>query len=206
MKLEVIDFKGKEESGVDEVEDEDDEDNEDEENEDDEEEEGDEDEDEDDDDDEGVEEDVLSWKCIFFLINGKIIKESDGLDSDVEDDDEEEDDFIKFILEKKFLKVVFECVKLFEVKEFKNGRIRCKVVFEDDEEIEIGIMRIDNEENVVFDDLSDEFEDFDVLKKVCLFVFEMFLDIFYVIFIVLDCRVFMIKVYIFIFVLIMGYF
>ncbi|XP_024392002.1 uncharacterized protein [Physcomitrium patens] len=165
MKLEATDSKGKEESGVDEVEDEDDEDNEDEENEDDEEEEGDEDEDEDDDDDEGVEEDVLSRKRILPSTNGKITKESDGSDSDVEDDDEEEDDPIKSTSEKKFSKAVPERVKPSEVKEFKNGRIRRKAVFEDDEEIETGTTRIDNEENVVFDDSSDESEDLDVPKK-----------------------------------------
>lgn len=192
MKLEANDFKGKEESGVDEDDDEDDDEDEEEEEEeesDDEEEESDADEDEEEhNDDGGAEEDVLSRKRTLSLTNVKISKESDGSDSDIEDDDEEEDVPKSSTSGKKPLKAISERVKPSEVKEFKNGRIRRRAVFEDDEEIETETTMIDNEKNVEFDDSSDESEDLDEPKKVFLMVVEISTNFLHKILIASDCK------------------
>lgn len=48
-----------------------------------------------------------------------------------------------------------------EVKEFKNGRVRRRAVFEDDEQAEPGSKEGEDGEAVEYDDSSDESEDLD---------------------------------------------
>ena len=50
-----------------------------------------------------------------------------------------------------------------EVKEFKNGRVRRRAVFEDDEQAEPGSKEGEDGEAVEYDDSSDESEDLDEL-------------------------------------------
>ena len=174
MKLDSNDAEGKEENGEEESEDDGDED----------EDVDDEEEDEDDDDDE-------ERKQRVPLTNGKIARESGISKSDDEDEEDEEDDDEedeeddedeedeedeednqgrkKSSSGKTQSKAVIKKVKPSEVQEFANGRMRRRAVFEDEEEIEAGPSGLDNQENVEYDDSSDESVDLNVPNKVCPF-------------------------------------
>lgn len=173
MQLESNDANVKEES---EVEEEDDEDDGDEDGEEEEEEDDDDDDDEDEDDEED-EEHGKSLRKAVPSTSGKIAgksadSESDDEDDEEDDEDEEEDEHHLSAAAKTSTsakissKAVTNKVKPSEVKEFANGRTRRKAVFEDEEDIEVGPSGVDNQEDVEYDDSSDESVDLNLPKKV----------------------------------------
>ncbi|KAG0630203.1 hypothetical protein M758_1G161900 [Ceratodon purpureus] len=168
MKLDSNDAKGKEESEEEDDEDVDGDEDEDESEEEDEDEDDDDDEDEEEDEEEDDKKNGKTRKQIVPSTNGKTAKKSGDSESDDEedeDDDEEGSPVNKSSSGKSHSEAVTKKVKPSEVKEFANGRIRRRAVFEDEEETGAGPSGVDNEEDVDYDDSSDESVDLTAPNK-----------------------------------------